>query len=438
MQIKQLFVKNLYNLYSYDINFSEKKDNICILTGVNGYGKTTILKIIDSLSKNDLFYFYTFPFEELRIVFTNSDILEISQNYPSMNEDMDFVAKIPELLDFTYKTSDEKIISHFFLSMQDICKAISSPARRFLDFSFVDDNSLTYIKDFISGHMEIYEKLALQQNQGQFLSLLKDIKTVFVPAQRLYYTEEEEASFQYRNRMGYKKTLSSIDKMITEFKEELQKRRLDYLLESQKHDNQFIHKLVSSTTEGYDEKTYNQKADTLQTRLDELYSFNLIDKISTLPYDKNKKNILSVYIDDLSEKLDSYNDLISKLRIFSEIITRKDFSNKKISFSPEQGLIIIASDGNEINANALSSGEQNELIMLYRFIFGISNGSILLIDEPEISLHVSWQLDFLNDIEEILREKNMQVIIATHSPQIINEHWDNCFDFYENNDGQRR
>ena len=76
--------------------------------------------------------------------------------------------------------------------------------------------------------------------------------------------------------------------------------------------------------------------------------------------------------------------------------------------------------------------------MLYRFIFGISNGSILLIDEPEISLHVSWQLDFLNDIEEILREKNMQVIIATHSPQIINEHWDNCFDFYENNDGQRR
>lgn len=63
MQISQLYVKKLYNLYTYRIDFTQKSDNICILTGVNGYGKTTILRIIDSLSRFDLFYFYTFPFE---------------------------------------------------------------------------------------------------------------------------------------------------------------------------------------------------------------------------------------------------------------------------------------------------------------------------------------------------------------------------------------
>ena len=71
--------------------------------------------------------------------------------------------------------------------------------------------------------------------------------------------------------------------------------------------------------------------------------------------------------------------------------------------------------------------------MLYHLIFEVKENTILLIDEPEISLHVEWQLEFLDDIEKILEDKKIQVIIATHSPQIINEKWDLCFDFYENN-----
>ena len=74
--------------------------------------------------------------------------------------------------------------------------------------------------------------------------------------------------------------------------------------------------------------------------------------------------------------------------------------------------------------------------MLYDFIFRVENGTILLIDEPEISLHVSWQLDFLHDIESICNNKKIQVIVATHSPQIINEYWEACFDFYKNNNNE--
>jgi predicted ATP-dependent endonuclease of OLD family len=42
-----------------------------------------------------------------------------------------------------------------------------------------------------------------------------------------------------------------------------------------------------------------------------------------------------------------------------------------------------------------------------------------LIDEPEISLHVAWQKEFLKDLQEIIKIQNMPVVIATHSPRLL-------------------
>ena len=47
-----------------------------------------------------------------------------------------------------------------------------------------------------------------------------------------------------------------------------------------------------------------------------------------------------------------------------------------------------------------------------------------MIDEPEISLHVAWQQEFLHDLEKITDLAKFDVLIATHSPQIIHDRWD--------------
>ena len=46
---------------------------------------------------------------------------------------------------------------------------------------------------------------------------------------------------------------------------------------------------------------------------------------------------------------------------------------------------------------------------------------ILLMDEPEISLHLSWQVDLIDHIRKL--NENCQVIIATHSPSIVQKGW---------------
>ncbi len=61
---------------------------------------------------------------------------------------------------------------------------------------------------------------------------------------------------------------------------------------------------------------------------------------------------------------------------------------------------------------------------MYELIFKTEENTLVLIDEPEISLHITWQKEFLNDILRIIDLQKMQVIVATHSPQIINGRWD--------------
>ena len=66
-----------------------------------------------------------------------------------------------------------------------------------------------------------------------------------------------------------------------------------------------------------------------------------------------------------------------------------------------------------------SSGEKETIVSFYNLLFKISSGEILLIDEPEISLHIAWQRMFINDLIKIEELRNLTILVATHSPQMI-------------------
>ena len=76
----------------------------------------------------------------------------------------------------------------------------------------------------------------------------------------------------------------------------------------------------------------------------------------------------------------------------------------------------------------LSSGEQNLIILYYKLVFLHNSKSILLIDEPENSLHIAWLTKMLDDYINISKLLGCQIILATHSPAFINDNWDITFD----------
>ncbi|MFG1993408.1 AAA family ATPase [Actinoplanes sp. NPDC048988] len=80
-------------------------------------------------------------------------------------------------------------------------------------------------------------------------------------------------------------------------------------------------------------------------------------------------------------------------------------------------------DGFELSADQLSSGEQHELVLIYDLLFNVGPKSLVLIDEPELSLHVAWQQRFLSDITQISDINGLYFVVATHSPQIVHKNW---------------
>ncbi|MDA9057443.1 AAA family ATPase [Flavobacteriaceae bacterium] len=77
----------------------------------------------------------------------------------------------------------------------------------------------------------------------------------------------------------------------------------------------------------------------------------------------------------------------------------------------------------EINFGDLSSGEKvlmSLALALYNSNFDIQFPEILLMDEPDASLHPSMSRQFIEVIEKVfVKEKNVKVIISTHSPSTV-------------------
>ena len=122
-------------------------------------------------------------------------------------------------------------------------------------------------------------------------------------------------------------------------------------------------------------------------------------------------------MEDSKKKLATFDEVYSKVSVFRELLSKK-LKPKELLINREFGAQVRRGK-EDIGLSKLSSGEKHEFIMLFKLIFETPANSLVLIDEPEISLHVSWQLEFMSDLAKMQSANQFQSIIATHSPQII-------------------
>lgn len=85
--------------------------------------------------------------------------------------------------------------------------------------------------------------------------------------------------------------------------------------------------------------------------------------------------------------------------------------NKKLIFTNEKN--------EEFGIEGLSSGEQQILSKVFPLFADSMKGHVVLIDEPEDSLHPSWQTRLVPILRRCAQSNDCQIILATHSPQII-------------------
>lgn len=88
------------------------------------------------------------------------------------------------------------------------------------------------------------------------------------------------------------------------------------------------------------------------------------------------------------------------------------------------GKIKIMQGGKYVDLLSLSSGEKQLLILMAHARFGSVKGRTFIVDEPELSLHMRWQEMLVDALIE--GNQDNQFIFATHSPEIVGYHVENC------------
>jgi ABC-type glutathione transport system ATPase component len=74
---------------------------------------------------------------------------------------------------------------------------------------------------------------------------------------------------------------------------------------------------------------------------------------------------------------------------------------------------------NPLPPTRLSSGEQQILVLAHQILFAAKPKTLVLIDEPELSLHVVWQATFVDDLARMGSVADLSFLLATHSPTLI-------------------
>lgn len=145
-------------------------------------------------------------------------------------------------------------------------------------------------------------------------------------------------------------------------------------------------------------------------RIDMLYKYvSMISKISRkLNQDGDSKKAEEIY------------SLYDRMKLFCNEL----FEDKLWHEDEEDGTIMFQSNDDNVllSPAQLSSGEKQMLILLISTLIQNGRDVITFWDEPEISLHISWQQSLIRIMREL--NPNMQLIIATHSPSILHEGWE--------------
>lgn len=132
-------------------------------------------------------------------------------------------------------------------------------------------------------------------------------------------------------------------------------------------------------------------------------------------------NVLNPYLKSLEKKLEALAKIHARVDSFVGIINRF-LTNKVLTFDLHTGLTITAANGQPLDPAMLSSGERHLLLLFCNSLVAVDRPSIMMIDEPELSLNIKWQRKLLSSLLECIGDNQVQYVLATHSMELLVQH----------------
>ena len=421
-KVKSIIIERLFEIFNYKIEYPEN-ENVLIITGPNGFGKTQVLNILYNLFNRQFIFFHKLVFNKISIFLSGNYHIEIIKNK---------VKNKPELI-FAFFDGEKKIETFNYTANIDnqLIKHIARylPVARIGEHKWIDHRTdrVLSIDELINEYanqlpVEISKGLLKIKNK-KANEILNSIKVHLIKEQRLF-KRVQNIERNYRHDKEQTVMIETIQSYSDELRGLISERIQQSYIISQSLDSSYPNRLISERKK-VSKDEYDKRFAELTIKQEKLTKNGLYEtQQEVLGYSEDDAKALLVYLNDLEKKLAVFDDLLEKLELFTNILNERRFTFKSINISREKGFYFKTINNKELKLSELSSGEQHEVVLLYELIFKTKPNILVLIDEPEISLHVTWQKEFLNDLLKIVKIQNFQVLIATHSPSIINDRWD--------------
>lgn len=308
------------------------------------------------------------------------------------------------------------------------------PIERYSEDRWIDHRS-DRVYDTTALVRDILPKYSDQLDLFEEEYRLPEVPEVYLIREQRLLRKVDRTEMRERYREG-EEAVNYFGETIKEYAKELRSHITDTLASysqvTQRLDSSFPKRLFDEQNEISQEafRARFEEIKNLQKSLNK-YELSVIEEDNHPTYKKENAKALAVYLRDTEEKLEIFKDLLARLNLFTSILNERRFAFKKIHVSKDEGFRFLTKNNEVLPLTELSSGEQQEVILLFELLFKVKPGTLVLIDEPEISLHVAWQKEFLNDLIKITDLQKINTIIATHSPQIVGERWDLTVDLEE-------
>jgi len=448
-RIAEFYVEHLYGLYNHQINF-DHPEGISILHGPNGVGKTAVLKCINYIFSSNFEELVKIPFNKVSITLSNAMRILVTQLkvtssggtgkelVPSGKLEVIIFSNEKLLARHTFNaiSQNRSNLSRFYNNLAASAHAttVAETYRSYIESkNYMESHSDSDAREeFVLDDKGVVLSENVKNRKRSGSKAVKDILSAFpvhfVETNRLYRPTIESNPNINIGVIGVKtsKMTPTVHECARDLVAHINSALKSYGANAQKLDQSFPHRFISESQPSMDIDELKIKFSETVKKLKDLRAIGLLEADSVQPFDIksldavdfNKLEIMSLFVRDSQLKLTVFDSLLARVQLLLGSMDKK-FRNKRVLLSKARGLYVKLDSGDELPLESLSSGEQHELVLMYELLFKVPSGTLVLIDEPELSLHVSWQKAFLPELISVAKEVGFSAVVATHSPFIV-------------------
>lgn len=472
LRLERIKVNKLFDRFNYDIDLNNGFD-VGILIAPNGCGKTTIFNLIDFIFNPSIQGYRSIvniPFDSCECTLSNGKVVTLKRETSQLEEskqgkepkailkremsqirrwrigrilgnrteeDVKFKLTIGDKREDTGGGYPFNFTETFYNSISDL---IGNDPDDIVPDDLCDDIDLLKQPRPILLRLERVSKVLKQILQKNDCNL----NVNYIRADRTYRSHESIvfpnetdplSSIRFKILNLYRRAIKKYNDLQQKMKDDLPKMYLD-----KKDEDTLDFPTFQKRWGKYlsDVKKYCEIGLLPQQEQGGLLKMNKLKEAF-----EKKGTFLTVYLEAFAgkETLEPLEEFYNRLKLLADILNHRNrVTHKVLKYDfytlNERGIFFEVDDKNDDKSDdkrlpleGLSSGEKNDLIMFYHLIFDSyydpkKKIDLVLVDEPEISLHITWQHEYIDRLLDICKLNDAQAFVATHSPDIVNGHFE--------------